>query len=81
MKRAISIPHKLFRAAERLARRFGLSRSELYARAVAEFVAQRRGLDITERLNTVYDERESSHGPDVSLAALHMRSLPRDGAW
>jgi len=78
MKTAISIPDNVFRAAERLARRLGLSRSELYARAVAEFVAQHRGQDITERLNAVYDEREISHGPPQCCAA---RAAARIHIW
>ena len=34
MKTAISIPDEVFRSAERLAQRLGVSRSELYAKAV-----------------------------------------------
>lgn len=40
MKTAISIPDKVFRSADALARRLGISRSELYTTAITEL---RRG--------------------------------------
>jgi len=38
MKIAISIPDPIFQAAEGLAHRLGISRSELYAEALAEYM-------------------------------------------
>ena len=40
MKTAISLPDALFHSAEALAHRLGVSRSKLFANAVAEFIAQ-----------------------------------------
>ena len=40
MKTAVSIPNDVFEDAERLASRLKTSRSKLYARALAEFVAR-----------------------------------------
>ena len=37
MKTAVTIPDPVFDAAEKLAKQLGVSRSELYARALAEF--------------------------------------------
>lgn len=54
MKTAISIPDALFQAADQLAARLGLSRSELYARAVADWVAQHQADTVTAQLNAVY---------------------------
>jgi metal-responsive CopG/Arc/MetJ family transcriptional regulator len=54
MKTAISIPDDLFDSADALADRLGLSRSALYADAVAEFVAKHQGTHITDQLNTLY---------------------------
>ena len=78
MKTAISIPDPVFRAAESLARRLKVSRSELYAKAVAEFVARHRRSQITQRLNEVYAESEV--GIDSGALALQVRSLP-DEEW
>lgn len=54
MKTAISLPDDLFAAAEALAGRLGLSRSQLYATALARFVAEQERASITARLNAVY---------------------------
>ena len=59
MKTAISLPDDLFEAADELAERLGVSRSELYATAVAEYLAKFRSEDITARLNEVYANEES----------------------
>jgi hypothetical protein len=39
VKTAVSIPDDVFRSAERAAKRLGVSRSELYARALAAYLA------------------------------------------
>jgi metal-responsive CopG/Arc/MetJ family transcriptional regulator len=59
MKVAVSIPEELFDSAESLGKRLGLSRSRLYATALAEFLAKHQGRKTTERLNQVYAEEES----------------------
>ena len=59
MKTAISIPDTVFQAAEGLAHRLGISRSELYAKAVAEYTKSRKNQNVTELLNQVYQEQES----------------------
>ena len=76
MKTAISLPDEVFEAAEQLADELGLSRSGLYARAVADFVEQQRGENVTARLNEVYAEVESTLDP--LLARLQSASLPND---
>jgi metal-responsive CopG/Arc/MetJ family transcriptional regulator len=59
MKTAISLPDELFASADALAQRLGVSRSELYATAVAEFLAKHQGTKVTERLDQVYAEQPS----------------------
>jgi metal-responsive CopG/Arc/MetJ family transcriptional regulator len=59
MKIAVSIPEDLFDSAESLGRRLGVSRSRLYATALAEFLAKHQGRKTTERLNRVYAEEDS----------------------
>jgi len=56
MKTAISLPDDLFASADALARRLGMSRSGLFAAAVAEFVAKHKASKISERLDAVYVE-------------------------
>lgn len=76
MKTAISIPDEVFEAAERAAKKLGVSRSELYANAVREFV-ERYGRDgITEMLNDVYTSIESNI--DKPLEQMQLSSIPRE---
>ncbi len=78
MKTAISLPDALFTSGDRLAKRLGVSRSELYARALAEFVAKHKGSDVTRRLDAVYAEAESHVDPATMAAQL--KTLPRE-SW
>jgi metal-responsive CopG/Arc/MetJ family transcriptional regulator len=59
MKTAISLPDDLFESADALAKRLGVSRSELYATAVAEFLAKHQDAKVTERLDAVYCHQPS----------------------
>jgi len=68
VKTAISIPDEVFQAAEELAERLGVSRSELYATAVAEYVAALRSRGVTARLNEVYADHSSSLDPGLERA-------------
>lgn len=76
MKTAISIPNDIFDAAESLARRLNLSRSELYARAVADYLRRQQADDVRTRLDAVYAEQESQLDP--VLAAMQRASLGRE---
>ena len=75
MKTAISIPDDIFESAERAAKALGLSRSELYATAVREFVERYRTDNVTERLDRVYAQDDSSSSLDTRLRALQAYSL------
>lgn len=78
MKTAISLPDDLYRSGDRLAKRLGVSRSELYARALAEFVAKHQTDQITQRLNAVYAAEDSRLDPALTRAQLE--ALPRE-SW
>jgi predicted transcriptional regulator len=65
MKTAISIPDDLFASADQLADRLGVSRSALYATAVAEFVARHQASDVTARLDAVYATQPARLDPAV----------------
>jgi len=78
MKTAISLPDDLFRMAETAARKLKMSRSQLYATAIAEFLERRRSSKTTERLNKVYSTEHSELDPVVQSAQL--RSLEK-GNW
>ncbi|HVT17140.1 MAG TPA: ChpI protein [Thermoanaerobaculia bacterium] len=65
MKVAISVPDPTFKAAERVSKRLGMSRSRLYAQAVEAFVKAHRGVDIRESLATVYGSAASTVDPVI----------------
>ena len=56
MKTAVSIPDDVFEEAERLAMDLQTSRSQLYSRALQEFVARHAPDRLTEAMNRVVDE-------------------------
>ena len=56
MKTAVSVPDEVFRAAERQARRTRKSRSQLYAEALAEYLARHAPDEVTEAMNRVVDQ-------------------------
>lgn len=78
MKTAISIPDSLFIAAEQLAKRLGISRSELYQRAVGTFIKNHKYTGITETLNNVYATRDIDQGLDPLLDMLQGASIARE---
>jgi metal-responsive CopG/Arc/MetJ family transcriptional regulator len=73
MKTAISIPDKVFRSADALAKRLGISRSKLYATAITEFLSKNQGRHVTARLDAVYAEEDSSLS--ANLVRLQAKSL------
>jgi hypothetical protein len=72
------MPDDLFRKAEAAARRLHVSRSELYAKAIAEYLKLQQGNAITERLNDLYSRRPAKLDPGLHRAQLI--SLEKD-AW
>ncbi len=81
VKTAISIDEELFKQAEKRAGKMGVSRSELYSRAVAKLVREEENREIFERLNESYAD-----GPDEEereylkhMLAYHARLLEKTG--
>lgn len=78
MKTAISLPEELFKSANDLAQRLGMSRSALYAVALAEYVAKHRDEETTVKLNEVFAAESS--GVDPALRLAQARSVG-SGEW
>ena len=78
MKTAVSLPDDLFRMAEASAHRLGVTRREIYAKAIADFWKKHQADAITERLNEV-----SSRPPSNVESALHRAQLTsvKKDAW
>ncbi|HEY1645396.1 MAG TPA: hypothetical protein VGF75_03335 [Candidatus Saccharimonadales bacterium] len=79
MKTAVSIPDNVYVSAEKLANRFGESRSQLYAKALTSYIKQHQNTNVTDKLNEVYDAVDSRVNP--SLLTLQAQSLSRNSEW
>lgn len=72
LKTAVSIPDELFRAADDHARRFGMSRSEVYARALERYLADASDDVVTRALDELYEAEDSAL--DERIAAAQRRA-------
>lgn len=73
MKIAVSVPQDVFDRAERLARREGRSRSDVYSTAVREYVARHAPDEVVDALDRVV--AEVGPEPDTFVAASGRRTL------
>jgi metal-responsive CopG/Arc/MetJ family transcriptional regulator len=78
MKTAVSMPDNLFRQADAAARRLRVSRSRLYATAIAEFLDRQQTNSVTERLNELYLRQPAR--VDAALHRAQIKSLDKD-SW
>lgn len=78
MKTAISIPDPIFDAAERLADRLGITRSELYQRALRHYLESRSHAVIRESLDAVYGGSSADSKLDTAVEFAQKMSLPED---
>jgi metal-responsive CopG/Arc/MetJ family transcriptional regulator len=79
MKTAISIPDPLYKSAEKLAHRLGKSRSEIYAKAIQNYVERHQDDDVTAKLDVVYSSEASELDP--ILANLQTQSWIKNNPW
>lgn len=75
MKTAVSIPDALFEAAEKLATEEKTSRSRLYATALAAYLREERGRQITEQMARALEEIDQT--PDPAWTAVQIAALKR----
>lgn len=75
MKTAVSIPDEVFQTAERLARRMKKSRSEIYSRALSEYVYRHSVDETTEMMNLVV--AETNEGPNKFMTAAARKVIER----
>jgi metal-responsive CopG/Arc/MetJ family transcriptional regulator len=83
MKTAISLPDQLYADAEETAKSLGIPRSQLYAKAIEEFISLHKQERITEQLNEVYDnEGITDYESMISLASIEsIRELTKNDSW
>lgn len=78
MKTAISIPDEIFKAAEKVAKKLGMSRSELYVNAVREYVDRYGQEDVRQKLDAIYTDPRSDSSIDPELRSMQNASLPKE---
>jgi len=75
MRTAVSIPGDLFEKVERLARRAGRSRSEVFSEALREYLARHAPDEVTEAMDRVCAAVEGE--PDAFLCTAARRVLEK----
>jgi len=78
MKVAVSVPDRIFEAAERLAKQRKVPRSQNFAEALAAYVEARGSEAVTSKLNEIYAHEDS--GIDVGLMQAQNDSIDHE-AW
>lgn len=79
MKTAVSIPNELFKRAEQVAKKARFSRSELYAKALQQFIEGVQARQITQALDEVYSSsRSGSSRLDETLTQMQTLSLAQE---
>jgi metal-responsive CopG/Arc/MetJ family transcriptional regulator len=68
MKTAVSLPDRVFRAAERHAKNARKSRSQLYAEALSEYLVRHSPEEVTEAMNRVIEQLGKHAEPFVARA-------------
>ncbi len=78
MKTAISVPDEVFDQAEKAAKRLNLSRSELYSRALSEYLARHTDSEVTAAINDAISDAGQLADPILSA---HNRRRVLETEW
>lgn len=83
MKTAISLPDRLYKEAEKTAKSLGIPRSQLFAKALQEFISRHAKENVTEHLNKVYSNTTlSSNLTNTENATIEsIRELIKNDTW
>lgn len=81
MKTAISIPDDIFFDAENTAQQLGLARSQLYVKAIKEFIIHHNKEAITEKLNNIYSDANIDKNDFLDIGIHNLRSSTKNDSW
>jgi len=80
MKTAVSLPERLYKDAEKAAKSMGIPRSQLFAKALEEYISHHKRDRVTEKLNEIY--KNCTIGSNIEEASLEsIRELTKNDAW
>ena len=81
MKTAISIPDNLFNDAEITARQLGLARSQLYVKAIKEFIEHHNKDKITKKLDSLYSHINTTEEEFINIGIHSLRKATENDSW
>jgi metal-responsive CopG/Arc/MetJ family transcriptional regulator len=82
MKTAISIPDDIFLSAEKTAKKLGIPRSQLFTKAIEEFLQNHSKENTTMKLNTIYSKNRLSVNNSISETSVQLlRNSLKDDSW
>jgi metal-responsive CopG/Arc/MetJ family transcriptional regulator len=82
MKTAISIPDDIFLSAEKTAKKLGIPRSQLFTKAIEEFLQNHSKENTTKKLNTIYSKNRLSVNNSISETSVQLlRNSLKDDSW
>lgn len=81
VKTAISIPDDVYQEAEITARHLGLGRSQLYTRAIKEFIERHDKERITKKLDTLYSAEGIREDQALDVGVEALREKTRHDSW
>jgi len=82
MKTAISIPDELFVSAEKTAKKLGIPRSQLFAKALEEFIQTHSKENITQKLNEIYSNKLTKDDDSISnISVSKLRKSLKNDSW
>ncbi|RHX89052.1 ChpI protein [Leptospira stimsonii] len=82
MKTAISIPDELFKTAEKTAKKLGIPRSQLFAKALEEFIQSHSKESVTEKLNQIYKNKSKETKNNITdLSVESLRKSLKNDSW
>lgn len=81
VKTAVSIQENLFERIEELARELKISRSQLFARAIEDFIRREENRRIAKEINEAYQGESDSAEDDrlINVRSSHRRMV--EGEW
>jgi hypothetical protein len=80
MKTAISVPDNVFAAAERAARRMGISRSEFFTRAAQRMTRREEARNLTARIDAALAKAGGAAVLDPALLQMQAAALGEE-SW
>ena len=81
VKTAISLPDTLFSRAEETAKTMGIPRSQLYTKALEEYLERYQEEKITEKYDKVYSKLHENDLEENSSAIQSIWELTKNDSW